>query len=135
MQQFWWKFINANPNFHMQICLSQQSLSPSHHFLHSNAFSPLYKILSATRRGCARFVRMHFAIPAHLPCHMRRCTLDTVFCMHCFARFITRSHWRQYKMNAPGDPFFLFLLSGASRCIFNRSQSVFLKALSDGWER
>lgn len=28
----------------MQICLSQQSLSPSHHFLHSNAFSHLYKI-------------------------------------------------------------------------------------------
>lgn len=46
----------ANPNFHMQICLSQQSLSPSHHFLHSNAFSHLYKIPpSATRRGCARF--------------------------------------------------------------------------------
>lgn len=38
----------------MQIRLSQQSLSPSHHFLHSNAFSHLYKIPpSATCRGCA----------------------------------------------------------------------------------
>lgn len=36
--------IHTNPNFHMQIRLSQQSLSPLHHFLHSNAFSLLYKI-------------------------------------------------------------------------------------------
>lgn len=45
----------------MQICLSQQSPSPSHHFLHSNAFSHLNKIpLPATRRGFARFVDIHF---------------------------------------------------------------------------
>lgn len=45
----------------MQICLSQQSPSPSHHFLHSNAFSHLNKIpLPATRRGFAGFVDIHF---------------------------------------------------------------------------
>lgn len=45
----------------MQICLSQQSPSPSHHFLHSNAFSHLNKTpLPATRRGFARFVDIHF---------------------------------------------------------------------------
>lgn len=88
--------IHTNPNFHMQIRLSQQSLSPSHHFLHSNAFSLLYKIpLSARRRGCARFVRIKIAISARLPCRMRRCTMETAFCMLCSARFIARSQWRQ----------------------------------------
>lgn len=43
MQPFKQYVIHANPNFHMQIGLSQQSLSPSHHFLHSNAFSHLFQ--------------------------------------------------------------------------------------------
>lgn len=68
----------ANPNFHMQICLSQQSLSPSHHFLHSNAFSHLYKIPpSATRRGCARFADLQ---------NRYFCTFD-LFCEKMLCRF------------------------------------------------
>lgn len=76
----------ANPNFHMQICLSQQSLSPSHHFLHSNAFSHLYKIPpSATRRGCARFADLQnrYFCTFDLFCEKVRCRCGVLHALIC----------------------------------------------------
>ena len=93
----------------ISICrsVSQQSLSPSHHFLHSNAFSHLYKIPpSATRRGCARLVDLHFVISARFFClsgaemHDRCGVLHALICT-----FYHQEPAETIKMDVSGDFF------------------------------
>lgn len=93
----------------MQICLSQQSLSPSHHFLHSNAVSHLYKIpLSATSRGGARFVDLHFAISARFALsseemHDGHGVLHALLCTFYYQESAETIKKKKKKMDAPGD--------------------------------
>ena len=61
----------------MQICLSLQSLSPSHHFLHSNAFSHLNKFPPFSRSLAVDVLVLstHTSLFLHVwpPCPMWRC--------------------------------------------------------------
>lgn len=66
---------------------------------------------SATRRGCARFVDLHFVISARLT-PVRRCAIDAVVLHALICTFYHRESVETIKMDASGD-FFFFPL----RCI------------------
>lgn len=123
--------IHTNPNFHMQIRLSQQSLSPLHHFLHSNAFSLLYKIppysptpwLGSFCRNYRRYFRTFPASKEDM--HDGDCVLYVLLPGICG----DNKKWTRWEI------FFFFLClydESPSRSAFSRRQSVYLKALSDG---
>lgn len=133
MQQFKQNFIHPNPNFHMQIRLSQQSRSPSHHFLHSNAFSHLYKIPpSATRRGCARFSRQRFLQVFPCPGEEMHGGCDVLHALPC--SFYCQESEETIKTWTRREIFFSVFLSDAStsRFAFNRTQTVCAREL---WRR
>lgn len=96
----------------MQICLSQQSLSPSHHFLHSNAFSHLYKNppFSHTPWMCS-FCRLTvryfctFAVSSE-EMHDGNGVLHALLCTFYYQESV-----ETIKMDAPGDFFFFFTMN------------------------
>lgn len=92
----------------MQIRLSQQSLSPLHHFLHSNAFSLLYKIPPLQPDAVAGLVLSE--LPSQFthvfPRRRRTCMAETVF----YTFYCQESVETIKKMDALGD-FFFFSLS------------------------
>lgn len=123
--------IHTNPNFHMQIRLSQQSLSPLHHFLHSNAFSLLYKIPPYSPTPwlgsfCRNYRRNFRTFPASKEdMHDGDCVLYVLLPRIC----------GDNKKNGRAGRFFSPLglyNESPARSAFNRRQSVYLKALSDG---
>lgn len=124
--------IHTNPNFHMQIRLSQQSLSPLHHFLHSNAFSLLYKIPPLQPDAVAGLVlsELPSQFPHVFPRRRRTCMAETVF-----YTFYCQESVETIKNGRAGRFLFLSLClydESPSRSAFSRRQSVYLKALSDG---
>lgn len=131
MQRFRWNFIHANPNFHMQIRLSQQSLSPSHHFSHSNAFSHLFKtppLPARTSRMCSfyRLVIRDFCTFLLSSEEMYdKCDVLHVLLLR---RSGDNKKWTRLE---------IWFLYDASPCsALNRRHSVYMKALpSPGRER
>lgn len=124
----------------MQICLSQPYLSPSHHFLHSNAFSHLNKILpSTTRRGCAGFCwvkNAFFPSPsAHLTCaaENKRGVLHDLLCIF----YLHQSAETVKKMDTSGIIIAFSPLKWKLRAaaLLSTGGSRTVKALSPGWEK